>query len=95
MLELRAAAAEAAGASHALDSRDGLGRLRVDDGRERARGDRVPGQAASQLPHVHAHGLYDFECDTSTSSPYECALAIKHFLERAPARRAFDVLRTS
>ena len=30
MLELRAAAAEAASASHALDSRDGLERLRVD-----------------------------------------------------------------
>ncbi|WP_109632154.1 chloramphenicol phosphotransferase CPT family protein [Lentzea atacamensis] len=61
--------------------------------RERARGDRTPGQAAAQLPHVHQHGLYDFECDTSTSSPRECALAIKEFLGRAPARRAFDVLR--
>lgn len=61
--------------------------------RERVRGDRVPGQAAAQLKNVHQHRLYDFECDTSTSSPRECALAIKEFLDRAPARRAFDELR--
>lgn len=61
--------------------------------RERARGDRVPGQAAAQLQSVHRHGLYDFECDTGASSPRECALAIKEFLDRAPAQRAFDVLR--
>lgn len=61
--------------------------------REAARGDRVAGQAAAQFEEVHQHGLYDFECDTSTSSPRECALAIKEFVRRAPARRAFDVLR--
>lgn len=61
--------------------------------RERARGDRMPGQAAAQLQSVHQHGLYDFECDTSVSGPRECALAIKEFLGRAPARRAFDLLR--
>lgn len=61
--------------------------------RERARGDRVPGQAAAQLQSVHQHGLYDFECDTGTSSPRECALAIKEFLGRAPVPRAFETLR--
>ena len=39
--------------------------------RERERGDRRPGQAADQLAFVHAHGLYDFELDTSTVSPEE------------------------
>jgi len=61
--------------------------------REAARGDRQIGAAAAQFPLVHRHGLYDFECDTSTSSPRECALAIKQFLDRAPAVRAFDKLR--
>jgi chloramphenicol 3-O phosphotransferase len=61
--------------------------------REQERGDRTPGMAAIQFPIVHQHGFYDFEVDTSTSSPRECALAIKEFLERAPERRAFDVLR--
>lgn len=62
--------------------------------RERARGDRVPGQGAAQLESVHQHGLYDFECDTSASNPRECALAIKEFVNRrATAVRAFDELR--
>lgn len=61
--------------------------------RERARGDRTPGAAAIQLHSVHRHGLYDFEVDTSTSSPRECAQAIKRFVDRAPATRAFDELR--
>ncbi|MGW6444658.1 chloramphenicol phosphotransferase CPT family protein [Lentzea sp. NPDC055074] len=61
--------------------------------RERARGDRTPGAAAAQLLSVHRHGLYDFEVDTGSSSPRECARAIKEFVGRAPAQRAFDVLR--
>lgn len=61
--------------------------------REQARGDRTPGMAAKQFQVVHQHGLYDFEVDTSTSSPRECAEAIKEFLGRAPAKRAFDELR--
>ncbi|WP_439663193.1 chloramphenicol phosphotransferase CPT family protein [Lentzea sp. HUAS TT2] len=61
--------------------------------RERARGDRVPGTAVKQLQSVHQHGLYDFEVDTGAGSPRECALAIKDFVGRAPAQRAFDVLR--
>jgi chloramphenicol 3-O phosphotransferase len=61
--------------------------------RERARGDRVIGAAAQQLQSVHQHGLYDFEVDTGTSSPRDCAEAIKEFLKRPPAQRAFEVLR--
>lgn len=61
--------------------------------RESARGDRPAGLAAAQFPLVHRHRLYDFECDTSTNSPRECALAIRQFLDRVPAERAFDKLR--
>ncbi|GHH63042.1 chloramphenicol phosphotransferase CPT family protein [Lentzea cavernae] len=63
------------------------------DRRERARGDRVEGTGAAQRLSVHQHGLYDFEVDTATSSPRECAEAIKEFVDQAPATRAFDELR--
>ena len=45
--------------------------------REKARGDRTPGQAAAQHELVHAHGVYDLEVDTSVMSPEECADAIR------------------
>ncbi|MDX3658576.1 AAA family ATPase [Streptomyces sp. ID05-26A] len=61
--------------------------------RERARGDRTPGAAAKQLQSVHRHGLYDFEVDTSVDTPRGCAKAIKQFVGRPPATRAFDELR--
>ncbi|WP_175409519.1 chloramphenicol phosphotransferase CPT family protein [Streptomyces sp. TRM64462] len=60
--------------------------------RERARGDRPAGLAARQLPLVHAHGLYDIECDTTTASPLACATRIKEFLARRPAPTAFEQL---
>src|SRR5947209_19960347 len=41
--------------------------------REHRRGDRPPGVALAQQAQVHAHGLYDVECDTTTASPSECA----------------------
>jgi chloramphenicol 3-O phosphotransferase len=63
--------------------------------RERARGDREPGQAAAQERQVHAHGVYDIECDTTSTSPLDCALAIKDFLARCPAPGAFDRLRSA
>lgn len=63
--------------------------------RERARGGRQPGQAASQFDRVHAHGIYDVECDTSVSSPRECALQIKEFLARRASPSAFDRLRAA
>ncbi|SDM69528.1 chloramphenicol 3-O phosphotransferase [Streptomyces sp. cf386] len=61
--------------------------------RERARGDRPPGLAAHQYDLVHQHGDYDFECDTSTASPRECAEAIKAFLPHRPSPTAFTRLR--
>jgi chloramphenicol 3-O phosphotransferase len=62
--------------------------------REKARGDRQPGQAAAQLQQVHSHGSYDIECDTTTS-PQDCALSIKQSLDRLPHPRAFDRLRSA
>jgi len=44
--------------------------------REIARGDRVHGQARGQFDIVHRHIDYDFELDTSTASPSQCALRI-------------------
>jgi chloramphenicol 3-O-phosphotransferase len=64
--------------------------------RERARGDRVPGQAAAQLTQVHAHGTYDLECDTTTDSPDHCASQIAQFLaQRTHGPTAFDRLRSA
>lgn len=63
--------------------------------RERARGDREPGQAAAQLGQVHAHSVYDIECDTTVTSAYECALRIKDFITRRQAPTAFSRLRTA
>jgi chloramphenicol 3-O phosphotransferase len=63
--------------------------------RERARGDRQPGQAAGQLGQVHSYGSYDIECDTSAASPRDCALSIKQALDRLPVPRAFDRLRSA
>lgn len=63
--------------------------------RERERGDRPPGLAAGQLARVHAHGVYDLECDTGRSTPQECARRIKEFLARRPSPTAFEQLRRS
>ncbi|WP_023587553.1 chloramphenicol phosphotransferase CPT family protein [Streptomyces thermolilacinus] len=62
--------------------------------RERERGDRPAGLAARQLQRVHAHGLYDIECDTTTVSPLDCARRISAFLPRRPQPTAFQQLRT-
>ncbi len=62
--------------------------------RERARGDRDPGHAAAQLEQVHSHGVYDLECDTTTTSPLDCALRIKEFLAGEQRPAAFDRLRS-
>ncbi|MGX1129100.1 chloramphenicol 3-O phosphotransferase [Streptomyces glaucescens] len=61
--------------------------------RERERGDRPPGLAARQLRQVHAHGVYDIECDTAADSPAECARRIRDFLPARPAPTAFEKLR--
>jgi chloramphenicol 3-O phosphotransferase len=62
--------------------------------RERLRGDREPGLAQAQQELVHAHGRYDIECDTTTTSPLDCALSIRDFLARPDPPAAFDELRT-
>ncbi|MEU8192674.1 AAA family ATPase [Microbispora amethystogenes] len=62
--------------------------------REKERGDRQPGQAAAQLRQVHSYGAYDIECDTTATSPRDCALTIKQSLDQLPTPRAFDRLRS-
>ncbi|MET7290665.1 AAA family ATPase [Streptomyces griseoloalbus] len=62
--------------------------------REQARGDRPAGLAARQFEQVHAHGLYDIECDTTTSSATDCARQISAFLPQRPLPTAFEELRT-
>ncbi|SEO02819.1 chloramphenicol phosphotransferase CPT family protein [Actinacidiphila rubida] len=54
--------------------------------RERERGDRPPGLAAHQYARVHAHGVYDVECDSGADSPRACAERIKAHVEGAVAR---------
>jgi chloramphenicol 3-O phosphotransferase len=63
--------------------------------RERERGDRQPGLAARQLPQVHAHRVYDIQCDTSLSTALECAQRIKDFLPDRPRPTAFEQLRAA
>ncbi|MDX2642596.1 AAA family ATPase [Streptomyces sp. PA03-1a] len=60
--------------------------------RERDRGDRPEGLAARQSGLVHAHGLYDVECDTTEASAAECARRIRDFLPRRPFPTAFERL---
>ncbi|MFI9051970.1 chloramphenicol phosphotransferase CPT family protein [Streptomyces sp. NPDC053427] len=62
--------------------------------REHVRGDRPAGLAARQFPRVHAHGLYDFECDTTSASARDCARQISTFLPQRPRPTAFEQLRT-
>jgi chloramphenicol 3-O phosphotransferase len=57
--------------------------------RESQRGDRTLGQARTQFPLVHAHGLYDLEMDTSLSGPAECAAQIIQHLRSGPPPIAF------
>ncbi|MGW1954584.1 chloramphenicol phosphotransferase CPT family protein [Streptomyces sp. NPDC001920] len=63
--------------------------------RERMRGDRPPGLAVSQLEQVHAHGVYDLECDTGDTTPRECARRIKDFLSARTRPTAFERLRNA
>ncbi|WP_217209610.1 chloramphenicol phosphotransferase CPT family protein [Streptomyces sp. AC550_RSS872] len=61
--------------------------------RERERGDRPAGLAAAQSAQVHAHGVYDVDCDTTHTTPQECARRIKDFLGDRPTPTAFERLR--
>jgi chloramphenicol 3-O phosphotransferase len=60
--------------------------------RERERGDRPPGLAVRQSEQVHAHGVYDVECDTSRSDSLQCAARIREFLADRPRPTAFERL---
>ncbi|MGQ0550607.1 MAG: chloramphenicol phosphotransferase CPT family protein [Armatimonadota bacterium] len=62
--------------------------------REKARKDRTWGQASKQFGIVHAHGIYDMEVDTSTTSPEECARRIKERIEDKTPPAAFKRLRS-
>jgi chloramphenicol 3-O phosphotransferase len=63
--------------------------LEVAEKRERERGDRMVGLVKSDYDRVHTHGIYDFEVDTSTLSPMECAIQIKNRLLYGPQPDAF------
>ena len=59
--------------------------------RERARGDRMVGQARGHHELVHADMRYDVEVDTSVSGPSECAARIKAAVD-GPPPQAFALL---
>jgi len=61
--------------------------------RELARGDRHVGFARWQYERVHAFGAYDFELDTSASTPEQCAGLLAELLRSGRKGRAFDELR--
>ncbi len=63
------------------------------EARERARGDRPPGLASHQLRSVHAHHVYDVECNTSTTTAPACARRIHELVRHVPAPTAFEKLR--
>ncbi|WP_371672926.1 chloramphenicol phosphotransferase CPT family protein [Streptomyces sp. NBC_00289] len=63
--------------------------------RERERADRPSGLAVRQLRQVHSHGVYDVECDTSRSTPRDCAGRIRDFLTARPTPTAFERLRAT
>jgi chloramphenicol 3-O phosphotransferase len=62
------------------------------DRRERDRGDRPDGLARSQ-EMVYAHGECDITIDTTSTDPYECAMAIVNALSAVSLPKAFDRLR--
>ncbi len=67
--------------------------LEVIEERERARGNRVVGQARGHFEVVHRHGSYDIEVDTSQLSVEEAAQTIASYLRDGPQPSAFDQLR--
>jgi chloramphenicol 3-O phosphotransferase len=67
--------------------------LDVLEQREAARKDRTLGQARAQFHQVHAHGIYDLEVDTSTTSAEAGALQINQRLVEGDSPDAFERLR--
>jgi chloramphenicol 3-O phosphotransferase len=68
--------------------------LEIVEQREKARKNRTLGQASVQFDIVHAHGIYDFEVDTSLDCPEDCALQIKAYLDSNNPPHAFKRLKT-
>jgi chloramphenicol 3-O phosphotransferase len=56
--------------------------LTVLEERERARGNRIAGEARAQVDVIHSGIVYDLTVDTSRHSPEECAHAILEALVR-------------
>jgi chloramphenicol 3-O phosphotransferase len=56
--------------------------LTVLEERERARGNRIAGEARAQVDVIHSGIVYDLTIDTSRQSPEECAHAILEALVR-------------
>jgi len=54
--------------------------LEILEQREKSRKNRTLGQARLQFERVHAHGVYDFEVDTSLHSPEECAEKVRQYI---------------
>jgi len=69
--------------------------LEILEQREKARRDRTLGQARAQFNRVHAHGLYDFEVDTSATSVEDCAKRIAAYLDSGAAPFALRQLKTT
>lgn len=57
--------------------------------RERERGDRKPGLAASQFDRVHKDKEYDLMIDTTVQSIADCAIAVADWLRQSPVPQAF------
>ena len=57
--------------------------------RERSRGNRPIGLAASQATEIHAARSYDFEVDTTTRSVDDCVSAVGEWLASLPRPVAF------
>ena len=67
--------------------------LDVLEQREEARkNERTPGAAAKQFDIIHAHGVYDFEVDTSKQNIEDTAMLIKNFLDTGQPPRALQQL---
>jgi len=63
--------------------------LDVIEQRERERADRTLGQARKQYDLVHAHGIYDFEIDSSLATPQACAAQIRDYVLSGAQPTAF------
>nr|WP_122263813.1 hypothetical protein [Ornithinimicrobium cerasi] len=61
--------------------------------REAERTDRTLGQAAAQLPAVHAHGDYDLLVDTGVLTADQAADSVLRWIDSGPTLTALDRLR--